>query len=274
MRGIRSLSRLTDPGASLKYAGSAGQDGVYIAGAIEADACIAEVDLDAGTYYSGTAENIYQGTLTLNAATGIYEATRTATGTVSTGDFHLGLAFNEDKSKLIGLGGGSNTALGRSLTVPGDVSGGITGTASLSLSAIAVYKFQVLDGGTTLIAVFSDSYRRWTLSTPWDLSTASVTATISHGLTLSSDVEELMGFEDGGLQVWVREAQYSEAFAPLFLRELSTPYDITTGGVYHPAGYVYVPTSSIMGNTVSPGGAVVRYNRTGYTTGIVYRHNL
>lgn len=240
---------------------------VYLYQMVESDATIWEYDMDAGTYYSGGGANLLQGTFAVNGTTGLTDATRTALGTVTGATIQYGLNFNSDHSKFCCLTGSQQTATIRNLTVPGDVSGGNTAGSTLALGATC-YRLQLLDGGTTLIAVLAGTYRRYTLSTPWDLSTATLTATITHGLNVAITTEELIGFEDGGTVVWMQDIIHSETNGAVYVRKCSTPYDYTTAGVFYPVAS-------------APQGAICAVTPTGMaiceatdSPGFIYRHNL
>lgn len=167
-----------------------------------------------------------------------------------------GLFFSDDGTKMYVLGTGSDTVYQYTLSTAWDVtSGSYSGKAkSVSSESTTPIAFAMSDDGTKLYVVQSGgTIYQYTLSTAWDMSTAtydsdSKVITNCYGLSFKSD----------GLKVMVEIS--SQKFE---LWELSTAWDITTatkvseadhtgftnatGGIYmHPDGdVVYIADDSL-----------------------------
>lgn len=176
-------------------------------------------------------------TITLSFTSYIDLSTFSAAGTKSTpmsiAQTGFGLEFKDDGTKMYtsdatssGTGAQIRTW---SLSTPWDVTTAtLDGTYNLNLSNFGHMDIFIGDNGTKLYVLgdISDTIRQYTLTTPWDVTTATFVRSLSLGAL--GTVTGIYFSSDGGYLFLTREANSSNWDIAKWI--LNTPWDISTRG--------------------------------------------
>jgi len=138
-----------------------------------------------------------------------------------------GIAFNNDGSKLYMLGYANKTVFQYTLSTPFNLSTASYDNVSFSVAAQETYPYNIAfnnDGSKMyMVGRASDSVFQYTLSTPFDLSTASYDS-VSFSVNAQDTYPHGIAFNNDGSKLYM----LGYANKTVFQYTLSTPFDLST----------------------------------------------
>lgn len=182
--------------------------------------------LFAGTWLSNDYVRVYTLTTPFDLTTATLSAQLNAAVNASE-TTPYDVAFSEDKSKLYLVGGTADKVLFWTMSTPGDPTTATEDDTGFSFSsqATAAYMLEFKPDGTKFFIGFNTSLYEYTMSTPWDVTTASYTSSLN--LTTvnanASGTQEGVCFNDDGTRIYTTNG--SREFLQF---NLSTPWDLST----------------------------------------------
>jgi hypothetical protein len=180
-----------------------------------------------------------------------------------------GVAFNDTGSKMYVIGYATDTVYQYTLSTPWDLSTAAYGSVSLNVTARDTNPQGVAfnDTGSKMyvIGYATDAVYQYTLSTPWDLSTAAYDS-VSFSVAAQDGNSHGVAFNDTGSKMYV----VGDSNNAVYQYTLSTPWDLST------AAYGSV-SLNVTAQDTAPRG--VAFNDTGskmyvigYATDAVYQY--
>jgi hypothetical protein len=165
-----------------------------------------------------------------------------------------GLSVSADGTQMYVAGGANNTVYQYTLGTPFDASTGTYASKSKSVSAqiSALYGISITsDGAKMYCQDLSGHVYQYTLSTPFDVSTASY-ASKTKDVSAQSTTSYALAMSSYGTTMFVGDAstQY------IYQYTLSTPYDVSTAS-YASKSYIPKAGNGVFGMCISPDGKTI-----------------